>query len=266
MRLALLLLLTAGLLLQGFATPTGPDATPSEPPAISVAAAESVTAGSLAAERAPAGPAEVEALADAALTALSPRVRQQSDPEGLRLAFRAYYEYRDAHPDKVRKPYLYYVDYGLDNRTARGYVFDMSDLTLVDGPFTVAHGRGSSSGRNGVPTRFSNREGSAMTSLGLYVTQETYSFSGHSNGRLYHSIGLRLSGVSGRFNSAARSRGVVVHGAPYVTRSGAGRSEGCPAMEPTRAERLIPKIANGSLVFLFSPNDATWLRSAPWGT
>jgi len=73
-----------------------------------------------------------------------------------------------------------------------------------------------------------------------------------------------MKGVSGRFNSTARERGVVVHGAPYVTPSGAGRSEGCPAMEQSRARRLIPMIANGGLVFLFSPNDGNWLANDPW--
>lgn len=56
--------------------------------------------------------------------------------------------------------------------------------------------------------------------VGLFVTQETYGFSGHTAGHLYSSIGLRLEGVSGRFNDAARARRVVVHGAPYVTHSG----------------------------------------------
>jgi hypothetical protein len=27
---------------------------------------------------------------------------------------------------------------------------------------------------------------------------------------------------------------------------------------------LIPKIANGGLVFLFSPNDAQWMNNDPW--
>lgn len=204
------------------------------------------------------------ALASTALEALSSQVRNRSHADGLRLAFRAYYEYKAQHPERVRKPYLYYVDYGLDNRTPRGYVFDMEQLTMVDGPFIVAHGRGSANGKDGVPVRFSNTPGSAATSLGLYVTQETYSFTGHAGGGTYSSIGLRLAGVSGRFNSTARDRGVVVHGAPYVTSSGSGRSEGCPAMEQYRAQRLLPKLANGALVFLFSPNDVNWMREDPW--
>lgn len=199
-----------------------------------------------------------------ALAAFQPHVGRQSDPNGLRLAFQAYYNYRAANPEKVRKPYLYYVDYGLDARTPRGYVFDMESLKVVDGPFMVAHGRGSAPTTSGIPTRFSNRNGSNSTSLGLYLAQETYGFSGKSGGKVYRSVGLRLAGVSGSYNSAARARGIVAHGAPYVSASVAGRSEGCPAMEMARAQRLLPRIANGGMVFHFSPRDAEWMRKDPW--
>jgi hypothetical protein len=198
-----------------------------------------------------------------ALHELVSSVTQQSHPLALRYAFEAYYNYKAAHPERVRKPYLYFVDFGLDARTPRGYVFDMDNLRVVDGPFTVAHGRGSGS-KDGIPTRFSNRPSSAATSLGLFLTQESYSFVGHDAGQPYRSIGLRLAGVSGGFNDRARSRGVVVHGAPYVTPSGAGRSQGCPAMEPERAWELIPRISGGGMVFLFSPNDPNWLAGDPW--
>lgn len=207
-----------------------------------------------------------EALADAkaAVRALSGYVSNRSSSEGLRVAFEAYYRYRAEHADLVRKPYLYFVDLGLDNHTPRGYVFDMDELELVEGPFTVAHGSGSSATRNAVPTVFSNREGSHASSLGLYLAENTYAFAGRSGGKVYRSVGLRLRGESGRFNDAAEARGIVVHGAPYVTRADAGRSEGCPAMEPSRARRLLPMLANGGVVFIFSPNDGTWLKQGPW--
>jgi hypothetical protein len=202
--------------------------------------------------------------AEDALTTLASRVSRQSHPGALRRAFHAYYSFQTAHPEQVRKPYLYFVDFGLDNLTPRGYVFDMVALRLIDGPFTVAHGRGSAPGAAAVPTRFSNIRSSYMTSLGLYLTEETYAFSGSASGRRYRSIGLRLRGLSGPFNSAARVRGIVVHGAPYVTSTRAGRSEGCPAMEESRAQWLLPRISNGALVFLFSPNDEVWMRNDPW--
>jgi hypothetical protein len=74
---------------------------------------------------------------------------------------------------------------------------------------------------------------------------------------------MRLNGVSTGFNDQALARGVVAHGAPYVTPSRAGLSKGCPAMEPARAQRLLPKLADGGMVFLFAPN-TKWLSSDPW--
>lgn len=204
------------------------------------------------------------AAVDAALAVLAPQVRRASHPDALRLAFRAYFNYRGARPDFVRKPYFYYVDLGLDNRTPRGYVFDMDALVVVDGPFTVAHGTGSSRERNGVPTSFSNRLGSRQSSLGLYLAEETYGFSGRAAGGSYTSIGLRMRGESGEFNDAARRRGIVAHGAPYVSAEDAGRSEGCPAMEQHRARRLLPMLADGGVVLIFSPLDSRWLRQDPW--
>jgi hypothetical protein len=97
----------------------------------------------------------------------------------------------------------------------------------------------------------------------LYLAQETYRFSGKAGGRRYSSIGLRLMGLSGDYNDNARRRGVVAHGAPYVTATRAGRSEGCPAMEQGRARRLLPKLANGGLVFLFAP-EKEWMADDPW--
>src|SRR6185437_2224619 len=143
------------------------------------------------------------------------------------------------------------------------YVFDMSSLKIVDGPVTVAQGRGSSTDKDGIPTKFGNASGSARTSLGWYVTKALYPFTGHTGGSRYSSIGMRLMGVSKGFNDLAYARGVVAHGAPYVTATKAGRSEGCPAMEPTRAQRLLPMLADGSMVFLFAP-DANWLANDPW--
>ncbi|HYC53099.1 MAG TPA: murein L,D-transpeptidase catalytic domain family protein [Gemmatimonadaceae bacterium] len=197
-----------------------------------------------------------------ALEAFSSIVRPLSHPKALETAFRSYFAFKAEHPDKVKKPLLYFVDYGKPSTEKRGYVFDMEAMTVVEGPFTVAHGRGSQE-RGGIPTRFSNRPGSAATSLGLYVAQETYGFRGTAGGRRYSSIGLRLAGVSGDYNDNARRRGVVAHGAPYVTSSRAGRSEGCPAMEQERSRRLLPRLANGGMVFLFAP-EREWMTDDPW--
>ena len=191
----------------------------------------------------------------AALQALASAVRPLSHPKALETAFRSYFAYSTAHPDEVKKPVLYFVDYGLPSTEPRGYVFDMSTLSVLEGPFTVAHGRGSSTTQYGVPTRFSNAPGSAMTSLGLYVAQGLYQFVGHTAGQTYSSVGLRLQGVTPGYNDRALARGVVAHGAPYVSATKAGRSEGCPAMEQQRAQRVLPELANGGMVFLFAPDN-----------
>jgi hypothetical protein len=199
----------------------------------------------------------------AALGAIAGMVRPLSSPLALEDAFRSYFAYKSAHPADVKKPYLYFVDYGLPSTAARGYVFNMNSLTIVDGPFTVAHGRGSSTSQYGVPTRFSNSTGSEATSLGLYLAENLYAFHGKTGGKSYSSVGLKLDGVSDGFNDNALARGVVAHGAPYVTSTKAGRSEGCPAMEPARAATLLPKLASGGMVFLFAP-DQSWLAGDPW--
>ena len=207
--------------------------------------------------------ADIAVATNSALEALASAVRPLSHPDALKDAFRSYFAYKVANPDQVKKPYLYFVDYGLPSTAKRGYVFDMESLKIVDGPFTVAHGRGSSTSQYGVPTRFSNASGSQSTSLGLYVTKALYDFRGKSGGRSYSSVGLRLQGVSTGFNDKALDRGVVAHGAPYVTPTKAGRSEGCPAMEPQRAKELLPKLAQGAMVFLFAPN-TNWMQNDPW--
>jgi hypothetical protein len=210
-------------------------------------------------------PNSVSSKVTSALTAFQNIVRPLSDERALPDAFRGYFAYKTAHPEDVRKPYLYFVDYGLPSTEPRGYVFDMDSLEIVDGPFTVAHGRGSSTTKYGVPTRFSNASGSLATSLGLYLAEDTYRFRGKAGGRSYSSVGLRLEGVSGDFNDNARARKVVAHGAPYVTPTKAGRSEGCPAMEQSRAKKLLPTLANGGMVFLFAP-ESDWISQDPWIT
>lgn len=208
----------------------------------------------------PAAAAAVTAESQRALSALSPAVGQLSDSRALETAFHAYFAYQAAHPDEIKKPYLYFVDFGQSQNAKRGYVFDMKTLKVIDGPFTVAQGAGSGSG---VPSRFSNAANSRATSLGLYVTKNQYAFTGHSGGKAYRSAGLRMDGKSKGFNDNALARGVVTHGAPYVGADRAGHSAGCSAMELERAQKLVPELADGSVVFLYAPN-AQWLANDQW--
>jgi hypothetical protein len=195
-------------------TPVVPGAPAKTEAAVAIDGTDATVSGTAAA-----GPSVVRAASSArsasdateeALKALSGHVVRMSDSRALRTAFQAYFNYRAARPEAVRKPYLYFIDLGLDNRTRRGYVFDMENLRLVDGPFTVAHGNGSSRSRDGVPTRFSNRAGSKSSSLGLYLAQETYGFSGKSGvvptGPRVCVCGVNRASSTARRAAAASSR------------------------------------------------------------
>ena len=55
-----------------------------------------------------------------ALESLQNAVGQLSSSHALEDAFRSYFAYKAAHPNDVKKPYLYFVDYGLPSTTPRG--------------------------------------------------------------------------------------------------------------------------------------------------
>ena len=144
------------------------------------------------------------------------------------------------------------IDYSRPSTEPRLWVFDLGRQRLLFEEW-VAHGR--NSGEN-LTTRFSNREGSFMTSLGAFAAQETY-----MGGNGYS---LRLRGLEPGFNDQARQRAIVIHGAPYVNPAAAklqgrlGRSLGCPAVRPQVARQLIDSIRDGTFVFAYYP-DQDWL-------
>lgn len=147
------------------------------------------------------------------------------------------------------------IDYSIPSTEPRLWVFDMDAGKLLYREH-VAHGV--NSGGN-VPTEFSNHEGSRQTSLGLFVTQETYN---GSNG-----YSLRLRGLERGVNDMARARAIVMHGAPYVDPTAArvqgrlGRSWGCPAVRKEVARKMIDTLKGGSPIFAYYP-ETSWLASS----
>jgi len=145
------------------------------------------------------------------------------------------------------------IDYSLPSTAPRLWLIDRTDGRVLR-HLLVAHGRGS--GEN-IASRFSNRDGSLASSLGLFLTEETYvGKNGYS---------LRLRGLEPGINDRARDRAIVLHGAPYVSPEFArvhgrlGRSWGCPAVELEVAHPLIDQIRDGSLLFIYAP-DPGWLE------
>ena len=108
-------------------------------------------------------------------------------------------------------------------------------------------------------TKFSNIPSSHQSSLGFYVTAETYY---GKNG-----LSLFIDGMEKKFNSKARERYIVVHGSDYATenyiqRSGRlGRSWGCPAVPRKLAKEIIGTIKEKSAFFIYHPNQ-TYLENS----
>jgi L,D-transpeptidase-like protein len=147
------------------------------------------------------------------------------------------------------------IDYSKPSSERRLWVYDLKSRELLYQEL-VAHGQGS--GAN-VATQFSNEPETHRTSLGLFVTADTYvGKNGYS---------LRLDGLDRGFNDLARDRAIVMHGAPYVSdafvkaNGRLGRSWGCPAVSDLVARKMIDAVKGGGLVFAYYP-DAQWLKAS----
>jgi len=163
------------------------------------------------------------ARADESLVARLAAVAPAANPQVLSLATRAAdCAQRQGLLDGFR--HLAVIDYSLPSTKPRLWVFDVAQGRLLFQEL-VAHGR--NTGEH-LAERFSNVEGSKMSSLGLFRTAETYY---GSNG-----YSLRMHGLDAGFNDNALVRAIVMHGAPYVSEAIAerlgrlGRSWGYPAV------------------------------------
>lgn len=139
------------------------------------------------------------------------------------------------------------IDYTISSRKPRFWVFDLHNQKLLFKEH-VAHGQGSG---EDIPVTFSDREGSHQTSLGLYLTDDTY-----EGGNGYT---LKLQGLSRGFNKSAMERLIVMHGAPYVDPEAAmktgrlGRSWGCPAVRTEIAQPMIDTLKRGQFIYAYGP-------------
>lgn len=150
-------------------------------------------------------------------------------------------EFYDQNLNEIpNKAFLTVIDFSRSSAKVRLFVVNMSSGAVWS--MHVAHGNGSDRDHDGFAEKFSNVEGSNMSSLGFYLTAETYT------GRNGYS--LRLDGLSST-NSNARDRAIVVHGAAYVSEEDEiqGRSAGCPAVTHAHRDQLINQIKDGSIIY-----------------
>lgn len=140
------------------------------------------------------------------------------------------------------------IDFSLPSSQKRLFVLDMKNYKLLFNTL-VAHGR--NTGRE-MATSFSNEGSSYKSSPGFYITRETYE---GKNG-----YSLKLAGMERGINDNAYDRGIVVHGADYVSYDLAnaqgyiGRSQGCPAVPPQTSRPIINTIKNGTCLFIYHPS------------
>lgn len=149
--------------------------------------------------------------------------------------------YYDQNLAKIKnKNYLSVINFAQSSKEARFYIINMT--TGAVWPIHVAHGKGSDSNHDGYAEKFSNVSGSNASSLGYYMTAETYSGS--------HGLSLKLDGLSST-NSNARARAIVIHGADYVEEASRiqGRSWGCPAVTMSYRDKVIGYLKGGSLIY-----------------
>jgi hypothetical protein len=140
------------------------------------------------------------------------------------------------------------IDFSQPSVNKRLFIIDLKNYKVLFNTL-VAHGR--NTGRE-LATSFSNQSTSYKSSPGFYITRETYS---GSNG-----YSLKLEGIEKGINDNAFERGIVIHGAEYVSEDFAnaqgyiGRSQGCPAVPVQVTNRIINTIKNGTCLFIYHPS------------
>jgi hypothetical protein len=155
------------------------------------------------------------------------------------------------------KQMLTVADFTESSTQNRLWIFDLKNNKVVYNTY-VAHGQGSGMD---YATSFSNTDGTHASSLGFFVTGDTYTGQ--------HGNSLRLNGVDRGFNDAALDRGIVVHAADYVSKGciasqgRLGRSWGCPAVAPELAQPIINTIKGGTCLFIYYPQ-ASYMKTAYW--
>jgi hypothetical protein len=168
-------------------------------------------------------------------------------PEAIKYALSGY-AYLNEQNQITKKDIITIIDFSKPSTEERLYVVNLRTKQIL-AQSLVAHGRNSG---ELYAKNFSNTAESFESSLGFYIASDTY------DGK--HGYSLRLDGMEAGFNDKARDRGVVVHGADYVSYNfihatgRLGRSQGCPALPMSNYQQIISLIQGGSCFFIYQPN------------
>ncbi|MBC5772650.1 murein L,D-transpeptidase catalytic domain family protein [Pontibacter sp. KCTC 32443] len=158
--------------------------------------------------------------------------------------------YNMKHQGKLSdKPVLTMVDFTKSSTQKRLWVVDIEKKEVLHHTY-VAHGR--NSGLE-FAENFSNDDKSYMSSIGFYVTQNTY------KGK--HGLSLKIEGLDEGFNTNALDRCIVIHGAEYaspevIAKAGRlGRSLGCPALPMEEHEGIINTVMGNTAMYIHANSD-----------
>ena len=143
----------------------------------------------------------------------------------------------------ANESYAVIIDYSRPSSERRLLLLDLERGTTQK--FFVAHGVRTGNDR---AIKFSNKQDSRQTSLGLFLTGSAYEGS--------HGESLYLHGLEDS-NSNAFNRDIVMHGAQYVSQEflekygRMGRSWGCPAVAKPIMKKILPLIKDGAVLYAY---------------
>lgn len=144
--------------------------------------------------------------------------------------------------------YAALLNYRQPSWEPRFYIIDTKTRDVV-ARYIVAHGRGSDPDHDGYADRFGDEHESYRSSLGFFVTTETYV--SDSSG---HGLSMRLDGLS-KSNRNALARNIVIHANWYVepdivaTQKKPGRSYGCLVFSNQDRDAVVEKLKGGALIY-----------------
>ena len=170
---------------------------------------------------------------------------QKPSLEAYSHACKGYEKIQEDHSLNKSKPYLTLIDFTLPSYKKRLWLIDMSSNKILYNTY-AAHGRNSG---DVMAEKFSNIPQSYQSSLGFYLTGDTY------YGRNGYS--LYLEGLEQGINDKARERAIVMHGAWYASESmikkfgRLGRSYGCPSVPENIHKELINSISQNTILFIY---------------
>lgn len=169
--------------------------------------------------------------------------------EAFRFALRGFEKLKN-EGKLLNESVLTIIDFSQSSNKKRMYVIDLARKALLFNTY-VAHGRNTG---DEFAEKFSNIPGTFQSSLGFYLTE---------NMAIGSKVGLSLilKGLESGINDKAREREIIMHGADYATEDfiqkygRLGRSYGCPSLPPDLIKPVAETIKNGSLLFIYKPDD-----------